>query len=507
MAFRIFQKMGKDMDHGILFDHARTARIGLPEAVFCEGKPFEALVELLSSFGRGSGHPVLFTRLSPDVFDRVPAEIRAGYDYHPLSRTAFGDALLPKGKGRVAVISAGTADGFAAWEAARTLAYLGIGHKLFEDCGVAGLWRLAERLEEINTFDAVIVVAGLDAALVSVMGGLTPKPIFGVPTSVGYGAGRTGRAGEHALKLRSRRGDHEYRQRVRRGLRRRKGGKRIMSEAHAHGDHARRHERHHGHGHTHETAHGEGRDTGLGGRILTIRSHSGLSGDMLLAGLLRMTEPDEAETDRLLAAVLPDLTGTVRLKRRQVNRIGGWFAEVSLPRQHEHRTLEDILGIIAGSGMDEGPKRLASDTFTLLAEAEAAVHGMKPEAVHFHEVGALDSILDICMACTLFTRLSPTRFVVSPLPIADGEVVCAHGVIPVPAPAVLELLEGIPVRPFSGEGETVTPTAIALLRSLGAAFGPWPAMLVEKRALVYGSRVFANAPNGAIFACGTELDG
>ena len=104
---------------------------------------------------------------------------------------------------------------------------------------------------------------------------------------------------------------------------------------------------------------------------------------------------------------------------------------------------------------------------------------MKPEAVRFHEVGALDSILDICMACVLFTRLSPARFVVSPLPIADGEVVCAHGVIPVPAPAVLELLEGIPVRPFSGEGETVTPTAIALLRSLGATFGPWPAMLVE----------------------------
>ena len=79
-CFGIFQKTGKDMDHGILFDHARTARIGLPEAVFCEGKPFEALVELLSRFGRGSGHPVLFTRLAADVFARVPAEIRAGYD-------------------------------------------------------------------------------------------------------------------------------------------------------------------------------------------------------------------------------------------------------------------------------------------------------------------------------------------------------------------------------------------------------------------------------------------
>ena len=142
-----------------------------------------------------------------------------------------------------------------------------------------------------------------------------------------------------------------------------------MSEAHAHGDHAHRHEHHHEHGHTHETAHGDGRGKARGGRILTIRSHSGLSGDMFLAGLLRMTELGEAETDRLLAAVLPELAGTVRLTRRQVNRIGGWFADVSLPHQHEHRTLEDILGIIAGSGMHDDPKRLASDTFPLLAKA------------------------------------------------------------------------------------------------------------------------------------------
>lgn len=182
------------MDHGILFDHSRTARIGLPEAVFCEGKPLEAVVELLSNFGKGSGRPVLFTRLAPDVFAQTPEAIRRGYDYHPLSRTAFGDTLAPKVKGRVAVISAGTSDGYVTWEAARTLAYLGIQHQIFEDCGVAGLWRLTERLEEINTFDAVIVVAGLDAALASVMGGLTPKPIFGVPTSVGYGAAQGGNA-------------------------------------------------------------------------------------------------------------------------------------------------------------------------------------------------------------------------------------------------------------------------------------------------------------------------
>ncbi len=182
------------MDHGILFDHARAARIGLPEAVFCEGKPVEAVRELLEQFGRGSGRPILFTRLSESVFSGMPEAVRERYDYHPLSRTAFGDTLPACSKGRVAVVSAGTADGAVTWEAARTLEYLGIEHAVFEDCGVAGLWRLTERLEQINSFQAVIVVAGLDAALASVLGGLTPRPVFGVPTSVGYGVARGGNA-------------------------------------------------------------------------------------------------------------------------------------------------------------------------------------------------------------------------------------------------------------------------------------------------------------------------
>lgn len=182
------------MNQSILFDHARAARIGLPEAVFCEGKPLNAVVELLRTFGKGSGRPVLFTRLAPEVFAQAPEAVRNNYDYHPLSRTAYGETLPANTRGKVAVVSAGTADGSVAWEAARTLSYLGITHALFEDCGVAGLWRLSERLPEINTFDAVIVVAGLDAALASVMGGLTPKPIFGVPTSVGYGVAQGGNA-------------------------------------------------------------------------------------------------------------------------------------------------------------------------------------------------------------------------------------------------------------------------------------------------------------------------
>ena len=257
---------------------------------------------------------------------------------------------------------------------------------------------------------------------------------------------------------------------------------------------------HHEHTHSHEH-HAEAEV--ISSPVLTIRAHSGLSGDIFLAGLLCMTGVTKEELEKDLTAIMPELSGSVRLVRREVNHIGGWHAEVSLPHQHEHRTLADILALIAACGLSEEGKELSSRAFTMLAVAEGAVHGRTPDQVHFHEVGALDSILDICMSCELFHRLSPSRFVVSPLPMADGFVHCAHGIIPVPAPAVLDLMDGIPVRPFPGQGETVTPTAMALLRALNAEFGPWPAMTVEKKAIIYGSRVFEDAPNGAIFACGT----
>lgn len=224
---------------------------------------------------------------------------------------------------------------------------------------------------------------------------------------------------------------------------------------------------------------------------------------MFLAGLMTMTGIDSAEMDALLEAVMPELAGSVRLIRKEIRHVGGMHAEVSLPHQHEHRTLADILAIIAASGLDGRAKEMAAAAFSRVARAEAAVHGKTPEEVHFHEVGALDSILDICVSCALLVRLAPDRLVVSPLPMADGNVSCAHGILPVPAPAVLEMLEGIPVRPFPGTGETVTPTAMGLLHAMGAEFGPWPAMRVERRALVYGTREFEDAPNGAIFALGT----
>ena len=183
----------------VLFDHCRQARIGLPETVFCQGKPLETLARLMREQAAPGATPLLFTRLFPEVFEALPAEAREAVDYHPLSKTAWGGTLPARERGRVAVVSAGTCDGPVAHEAARTLAYLGIDRTLYEDSGVAGVWRLASRLEAINSHDVIIIVAGMDAALATVLGGLTPRPVVAVPTSVGYGVAEGGQTALHAM--------------------------------------------------------------------------------------------------------------------------------------------------------------------------------------------------------------------------------------------------------------------------------------------------------------------
>ncbi len=183
--------MNKTEMGGILFDYNRIARTGLPEAVFSSGKSRDSLFALLERFS-GGDPPILFTRLGRRIFSRLPAAVAVAYDYDPISRTAWAAKLPPKPKGSVAIISGGASDAPVAREAARTLEYLGIACTLMEDCGVAALWRLCERLPEINAHSAVIVVAGMEGALACVAGGLLAPPIFAVPTSVGYGASRKG---------------------------------------------------------------------------------------------------------------------------------------------------------------------------------------------------------------------------------------------------------------------------------------------------------------------------
>ena len=165
-----------------------------------------------------------------------------------------------------------------------------------------------------------------------------------------------------------------------------------------------------------------------------------------------------------------------------------------------------MAAIVAASGLTPRAKELSLAAFGLLAEAEAHVHGTTPDKIHFHEVGALDSILDVCLTCALFDRLSPDRFVCGPLPVCDGVVRCDHGLLATPAPASLRLLEGLPVVGIPSEGETLTPTAVSLLKALGAQFGPWPAMVIERQERIYGTRVLPGVSNGAMFVWGTAHD-
>ncbi|MFQ5598033.1 MAG: nickel pincer cofactor biosynthesis protein LarB [Nitrospiria bacterium] len=176
------------------FDHGRQARIGLSEAILCEGKPYDIVNRMVLELAC-EGAPLLLTRLDSDTFRMLETKATGLLNYEPESRTAFLNGICPPIKtGRVAVVAAGTSDRTVALEVCRTLEYLGVERLLVEDVGVAAIWRIQERIEEINHYEVVIVVAGMDGALASVMGGLTPRPLIAVPTSVGYGAAGGGEA-------------------------------------------------------------------------------------------------------------------------------------------------------------------------------------------------------------------------------------------------------------------------------------------------------------------------
>jgi NCAIR mutase (PurE)-related protein len=174
-----------------VIDWQREARTGAAEAIFCEGKSLDQIAAILRS---AEGRRLLLTRLSAEAFAALPADLAAGLDHDPASRTAvFGEAAVPA-EATVAIVAAGTSDLPVAREVARSLAFHGRGATLIADVGVAGLWRLMARIEEIRRHRVVVAVAGMEGALFSVLGGLVDAPIVAVPTSVGYGVAAGGRA-------------------------------------------------------------------------------------------------------------------------------------------------------------------------------------------------------------------------------------------------------------------------------------------------------------------------
>lgn len=183
---------------GINLDFARKQRLGFDEAMFCSGKTVGQIATILGRVAERRGN-MLLTRLAAGIFAELPPDLRQRLDYEALSGTAyFGPVDPPALAGRVAVVGAGTSDMSVCREVVRTLGYHGIKASEVYDVGVAGLWRLLERVPEIVRHPVVIAVAGMDAALVSVLGGLVPGLVIGVPTSVGYGIANRGETALHA---------------------------------------------------------------------------------------------------------------------------------------------------------------------------------------------------------------------------------------------------------------------------------------------------------------------
>jgi uncharacterized protein (TIGR00299 family) protein len=177
------------------------------------------------------------------------------------------------------------------------------------------------------------------------------------------------------------------------------------------------------------------------------------------------------------------------------------------PSEHpRHRNLADVERILEGTGASSVAVDMARRVFRRLAEAEGEVHGQSPEEVHFHEVGAVDAVVDILGACLALERLAVDEVVCSELPMGRGTVKCEHGELPLPAPAVAAMLPGVPVRPVDVEGETVTPTGAALVTALADRFGPMPSMTVETVGIGAGSKEYPGLPNVVRAFVGSAAD-
>ena len=186
------------MASDINFDFDRRRRIGLGESVLCLGKTPAQIGEAIA-LAQARQVPLLLTRLEPEAFAALATPARAALDYDPSSRTAIvGPWRPPEGEPALAVVTAGTSDLPVAREALRTLAFYGLAAREIADAGVAGLWRILKHEEELRRYPAVIVVAGMEGALFSVVGGLVGGVVIAVPTSTAYGAARGGETALHA---------------------------------------------------------------------------------------------------------------------------------------------------------------------------------------------------------------------------------------------------------------------------------------------------------------------
>jgi uncharacterized protein (TIGR00299 family) protein len=238
---------------------------------------------------------------------------------------------------------------------------------------------------------------------------------------------------------------------------------------------------------------------------------SGISGDMTLAALIDAGVDADAIRQAIASLNLP-----IQLEIEKVRK-GGFaatYVRVEAKEEKSHRFLAEIKEIVGRSALSEKQRELALKIFNRLAEAEAAVHGVSVDKVHFHEVGALDSIADIVGSAVGLDLLGAEQFTSRPVPTGSGMVKCAHGMMPIPAPGTAELLKGVPLAASPIKAELTTPTGAAILTTILAncnspADPPWiehPVMTVDRIGCGAGRRDFPEQPNLLRIFVGRSLD-
>ena len=454
-----------ETEHGRIDVH-RELRQGLPETIFGAGKTAEQIAGIVNTLRR-AGQSALATRVPEDVAGAVLEAVPGG-EWLPEARLLwYGPAEVePNSDGVIAVVCAGTSDLPVASEAAEVARRFGNKVELLVDVGVAGIHRLLASVDVLRSARVVIVVAGMEGALPSVVGGLVQAPVIAVPTSVGYGAAfeRRRRAAGDAQQLfvERRRGEHRQRVRCGRGRDadqpRRESRRRELSMA------ARRARR---------------RDA-TRGRVLHLDTFSGIAGNMFLGALLDAGLPRRELTEGLAGLGVEHRLRVSKVKR---GALAARYVAVSAPKPkghgHGHRHWSHIRKLLDAAKLAPAVRDRAQATFEALARAEGRVHDIPPERVHFHEVGAVDAIVDITGAAIAIEALGIQRITAAPPALGHGQAEMAHGVLPLPAPATLELLRGIPTVPAHVAWETVTPTGAALLATQVDEIRTLPAMTIE----------------------------
>ena len=240
-------------------------------------------------------------------------------------------------------------------------------------------------------------------------------------------------------------------------------------------------------------------------RLAYLDCFSGISGDMTLGALVDAG----VELAELNAAVESLGLADCRLLARQVNKRGFRATQVTVEYgpQPAHRHLDQILRMIDHGRLTDRQKDLARRIFVRLAQAEAKVHGIAVEKVHFHEVGAADSIADVVASAVGWDLLGVERVVASAVPTGTGRVEIEHGILSIPAPATAELLTGIPLAESSVPCELTTPTGAAILATLADSFGPMPSIVIERIGYGAGQRDLKEQPNVLRLFVGEAVEG